>query len=229
MSIATTLNPMGTLGKKPNYIKDGLILWFDALLEPPGTKDYLINWASGTKCQFNNPLTAENGIIANNGVDYARFNPSPMQPIDGNTAYGENYSADLCAVANSAIHDLAIIGMPWRDNLAGSYHVPCWQFYSNARGNKTWVRINSSLTNTGNPYMYSFDDYNPKSLHLEFAKLFVDGVEIPPAYSDGAAGSSTFYMASGTLFYSYRLYNRKLTVEEQRHNYAIDKKRFGVA
>lgn len=153
-----------------------------------------------------------------------------MQPIDGNEPFGIDYSADLCAVANPLASTKCVSGMPWADNVAeAGNHVPCWQFYSNiTTDKKTCVRINTKTDSIWGDGMYVFDDYFVKSLHFEFSKLFINGVDMGSGSSSGMAGGSTFNLAAGTMFYSYRLYNRKLSIEEQKYNYALDKQRFGV-
>lgn len=230
MSIPTPFNPLGTLGTRPDYIRDGLILWFDALLETPGTKDSLTNFASGTQCQFTKPLTVGDGFITNNGTGPAQFNTVPLQPIDGNMPYGANYSADLCATTSDAGGEVE--GLLWAENISGAEKrcSPCFQLYSKVDGRNTVVRLNDILDEYNiSAIGYEFGGYKSLSLHMEFSRLFMGGEEITQTYKPGGAvGFASLVISAQFGIHCYRLYNRKLTVAEQRHNYALDKARFGT-
>lgn len=228
MSIPTPFNPLGTLGANPlaGYVTDGLILAFDALLEPPGTRHYLTNWVSGTQCEFSEPLTVADGSISNEGEIPAKFNPYPMQPIDGHPAFGLGYSADVCA-------ERAGSGMsfnPWgQDFVMSTSYVPGFQFLNEER---KAIRV-STRTDT---FQYVCELALPLgvrvSAHVEFLQgnyIRVNGESMGNVTNDWAAmPGAVARINNGAIIYAYRLYDRRLSIVEQMQNYAMDKKRFNL-
>lgn len=231
MSIPVSIDPMGTLGAG-GYVTDGLILWFDALMEPDGQRDYLTNQVSGTQCIFSNALTIGAGVISNNGSSKSAFNLLNSAEIDGFPAFGIGYSAEICTRANPSASNVAVSGAPWGNTQpwAGAIY-PAWQIYTNTLSGtetiKTLVRI-SYLLNNYLVKLYRFDDFNDRSFYMEFGRLCMNGNELVNYGSGGGVSGSTFALDAGTRFGSYRLYSRHLSVSEQKQNYALDKKRFNL-
>ena len=230
MSIPSTFDPIGSLNKN-EYIHDGLILCFDALLEPPGTRNYLTNWVSGTRCEFNNPIRATGAYITGASSVRTTFNEGLSQQIDGHSPVGMDYSADICAQQGGYI-DFTV----WSDS-PNNKHLG-FQWHQGPQG----IRVRGALGPTQIMPIISYPLQNGEknSSHVDFDKrssLRINGESVGSIINDNAgvglatAGfgtSSAAAPADNVVLFAYRLYNRRLTIAEQKHNYSIDKKRFGL-
>lgn len=230
MSIPVSIDPMGTLGG--GYVTDGLILWFDALMEPDGQRNYLTNQVSGTQCIFSKALTIGDGVISNDGSSGSSYNSLNSAEIDGVPAFGIGYSAEICTRANPAASNVAVSGVPWGNIQAWEGAIyPGWQIFTNAKLGtetiKTLVRINYLLEDY-KVKLYKFDDYIDRSFYMELGRVCVNGDELVNDGATGGVSGSTFALGAGVRFGAYRLYSRHLSVSEQKQNYALDKKRFNL-
>ena len=233
MSIPVSIDPLGTLGANPlaGYVTDGLILAFDALLEPTGKRSYLTNWASGTRCEFSGDLTMNGASIVNEGKKGLVFNPYPQQQIDGHAAFGLEYSVDICVERSNGNASSAF--NPWGENHAGEYYVPGFQILDS--GADGFLRINKSDTNYWGIYTCYIERGERISAHLEFGPTKENYIRVNGAsVTDDkglAAGNpgSTATIAVGCILLAYRIYTRRLTIAEQMQNYAMDKKRFNLS
>lgn len=224
MSIPHEFNPLGT-STAEGYVTDGLILWFDALKEEEGERSYLTNWASGSQCVFNNNIIVRDGYITH-GPDRAWFNPAPGNKIDGNPHVGLGYSADICATQGGYFS--AVV---WNClKISGDYVLGFQVHYSN----------HGLRCQGGNGEMTAYPGYyypllagKTYSFHLgrDTKTEMRQNGEVLNAISGNftiGVDGYTAYLARNIKLHAYRLYNRQLSVEEQRQNYQLDKKRFNV-
>ena len=228
MSIPTPFNPMGTLGENrlAGYVTDGLILCFDALLEEPGTRNYLTNWASGTRCEFDNPVRATGAYITGASSVRTKFNQGLSQQIDGHSPVGMDYSADICAQQGCYIDF-----MVWSMDLG-------FQWHQGSEG----IRVRGALSAAElRPIIsYPLQKGEKNSAHVDFdehSSLRIKGENVGSIINDsagvgqvtvGLGTSAATAPADTVVLFAYRLYNRRLTIAEQKQNYAADKKRFGL-
>lgn len=164
MNVPVEVDPLGTLGA--GYVTYGLILAFDALLEPPGTRDYLTNWVSGTHCEFNGDLTMDGASIINEGAGAVIFNPYPQQQIDGHEAFGLDYSVDICVERPLKSSTGSSSYNPWGENDSAGYRIPGFQI-SNA-GTEGFIRTNTNNGIYAGGYKHDVKRGERVSAHLEY-------------------------------------------------------------
>lgn len=211
-------------GLDTSYVRDGLILWFDAVLEQEGEVPEVHNWAGGPSWVHGGTIVNEGGVLVNKG-DYIRFNPD-FEDINGYPAYSAGYSAEMCVDTAGAktvtANFLAKVLHP-----GTTAYYPCFQAIK-AEDGKYVFRCQERADNNSSLMRINLGA-GSYSAYCQLGGLGMGGTMSTLRYYAGAAGVGTLAMTSGVRLHSFRLYNRQLDADEQAHNWELDRARFNLA
>lgn len=208
MGIPYRFDPLGTLGARQDYVKDGLVLWVDALLEPDGEHGTITNFATG------DVLPLDGTIIRSEKGLHGVGSKAGCNPLKRN----ENLCIELIArdVNNVEMSSSTVSIRPWD----GSKIV---RFIANGSSDSSMFRWYDSSSFICPERKGKIMGYY---INTNVWKAY-EGNTVPGPASGAAQSNDLSIGKEGVLLHSLRYYNRPLTEEEQLHNWKIDKLRFG--
>lgn len=236
MSIVTNLNILGLEGTADvQYVREGLIIWFDSYLEPVGTKNFITNLVNMEKHSVNTNLTFNRCILNIDSTILVNHSP--------NFVYSDNYHTEMVAAveSNSSLYSTIYAQSinRWYNN-SSALQGNAVRLISDA-GQRSGIEKNyktgvSAIFNTYTPEemtklsSYSFAPYANVllgSLRRNNAAKAITQTGIAVGQYV-LAGYSTNDKPFSAKFACLRIYDRELTDAEIAYNYEIDKRRFGI-
>ena len=206
--MATLLNRRRYMGDKVynenSYIQDGLVFQLDGINKGAADGTW-VDLKGGWVFSANNgaPQSVTNGFYFDGASSFSNPNVYPA-----NT----DYTIEVCCYGIPIGH-------------AGTWAEGNWMLYQLGSSmfflqRKPSVVVDKSIYNRINSFSYNTESaiVNKTALQFGGANFFSD-----PSITEIGHYRSGYYTG---IWYAFRIYNRKLTAEEQQHNIKVDSQRF---